>query len=146
MHSDWNLLLPWFVPSGILLLDAAATRNMAARQMESRARPVLLIHVGRPRTQIYATQAPGFAGAIRRRNVHAVRRQVCDETSKEGILEKVALMKVLETCWPWRLRLHNANIDLQAEMSPEQSMLVSTLSSSMASVRLPRLVSCCASQ
>ena len=55
------MLLPWFVPSGMLLSDTAATRNMATQQMESKARPVLPVHFGRPRSQMYATRAPGFA-------------------------------------------------------------------------------------
>ena len=63
--------LPWFVPRGMLLSDTPATRNMATPQMESRARPVLWIVLGRPRSQIYATLAPGFASAIRHRNVRA---------------------------------------------------------------------------
>ena len=41
----------------------------------------------------------------------------------------------MKTCWPWRLRLQKANIDLHAEISPEQSMLVSTLRSSIASLK-----------
>ena len=62
--------MPWFVPRDILLSDIPATRNIATPQMESKARPVLRIDVGRPHSQIYATLAPGFAGAIRHRNVH----------------------------------------------------------------------------
>ena len=64
--------LPWFVPRGMLLSDIPATRNMATPKMESKARPVLRISIGRPRSQIYATLAPGFAGAIRHRNVRTI--------------------------------------------------------------------------
>ena len=48
--------------------------------MESKARPVLRIPLGRPRSQMYAIEAPGFTGAIRHRNVHIPdMSQVTDE-------------------------------------------------------------------